>query len=36
MKFPRISEAKLLAGVFDEPQIRELTTDEVLLQAWVQ
>ena len=28
MKFPRISEAKLRAGVFDEPQIRKLTTDE--------
>jgi len=27
-KFPRISEAKLRAGVFDGPQIRELTRDE--------
>ncbi|XP_076804583.1 uncharacterized protein LOC143448650 [Clavelina lepadiformis] len=28
MKFPRISEAKLRAGVFDGPQIRELMKDE--------
>ena len=27
-KFPRISEAKLQAGVFDGPQIRELTKEE--------
>ena len=28
MKFPKISEAKLRAGVFDGPQIRELIKDE--------
>ena len=28
MKFPRTFEAKLLVGVFDLPQIRELTKDE--------
>ena len=28
MKFPPISKAKLRAGVFDGPQIRELTKDE--------
>ena len=27
-KFSRISEAKLQAGVFDRPKIRELTKDE--------
>ncbi len=27
-KFPHISEAKLLAGIFDRPQIRELIKDD--------
>ena len=36
MNFSRISKAKLRAGVFDGPQIGELTKDEVLLQAWMQ
>ena len=26
-KFPRVSEAKILAGIFDGPQIRELMKD---------
>jgi hypothetical protein len=32
-KFPRVSEAKLSAGIFDGPQIRELMTDNQFTAA---